>query len=51
MAVRIIEQQRQALAVMGDLIDSFLTIGEPEMARQSALLTDRASRSGGGELR
>jgi CheY-like chemotaxis protein len=45
MAVRIIEQQRQVLQVMADLIDSFLTIGEPEMARQPALLTDRASRS------
>ena len=51
MAVRIIEQQRQALAVLGDLFDGFLTIGEPEMARQPALLTERASRSGGGELR
>ena len=50
-AVRMIEQQRQVLQVMSDLIDSFLTIGELEIARQSALLTDRASRSAGGELR
>lgn len=45
MAVRIIEQQRQALEVMGNLIDSFLAIGEPEMAPQPARLTDVASRS------
>jgi hypothetical protein len=32
-AVRMIEQQRQALEVMADLIDSFLTIAEPEIAR------------------
>jgi len=44
-AVRMIEQQRQVLQVMTDLIDSFLTIGEPEMARQPARLTDLASRS------
>jgi CheY-like chemotaxis protein len=50
-AVRIIEQQRQALEVMADLIDSFLTIAEPEIARQPALLTDLAPRSAGGELR
>jgi len=50
-AVRMIEQQRQVLQVMTDLIDSFLTIGEPEITRQRALLTDRASRSAGGELR
>src|SRR6266481_891696 len=50
MAVRIIEQQRQALEVMGDLIDSFLTIGEPEMARAPALLTDLPSRSAGRKL-
>jgi CheY-like chemotaxis protein len=49
MAVRMIEQQRQVLQVMTDLIDSFLTIGELEIARQPALLTDRASRSTGGE--
>jgi hypothetical protein len=51
MAVRMIEQQRQVLQVMTDLIDSFLTIGELEITRQPALLTDRASRSAGGELR
>ena len=39
-AVRMIEQQRQALEVMADLIDSFLTIAEPEIARQPALLTE-----------
>lgn len=50
-AVRMIEQQRQVLHVMTDLIDSFLTIGELEITRQPALLTDRASRSAGGELR
>ena len=50
-AVRIIERQRQALEVMADLIDSFLAIAEPEIARQPVLLTDRASRSAGGELR
>ena len=50
-AVRMIEQQRQALEVMADLIDSFLAIAEPEIVRQPALLTDRASRSAGGELR
>ena len=50
-AIKMIEQQRQALEVMADLVDSFLTIGEPEIARQPARLTDRASRSAGGELR
>jgi CheY-like chemotaxis protein len=50
-AVRIIEQQRQALEVMADLIDSFLTIAEPEIARQPALLTDLASRYAGRKLR
>ena len=51
MAVRMIEQQRQVLQVMTDLIDSFLTIGELEIARAPALLTDLASRSTGEELR
>jgi hypothetical protein len=46
-----IEQQSQVLQVMNDLIDSFLTIGKREITRQPALLTDRASRSAGGELR
>jgi CheY-like chemotaxis protein len=50
-AVRMIEQQRQALEVMADLVDSFLTIAESEIARQSALLADLASRSPGGKLR
>src|SRR5205807_3232024 len=50
-AVRMIEQQRRALEVMADLIDSFFTIAEPEIARPPALLTDRASRSTGEELR
>jgi CheY-like chemotaxis protein len=51
LAVRMIEQHRQVLQVMTDLIDSFLTIGELEITRQPALLTDRASQSAGGELR
>jgi len=50
-AVRMIEQQRQALEVMADLIDSFLTIAEPEIAQQPAPLTDLASRSAGRKLR
>ena len=50
-AVRMIEQQRQALEVMADLIDSFLAVAEPEIARQPVLLTNRASRSAGGGLR
>ena len=50
-AVRMIEQQRQALEVMADLIDSFLTIAEPEIERAPALLTDLASRSAGRKLR
>jgi ActR/RegA family two-component response regulator len=35
-AVRMIEQQRQALDVMADLIDSFLTIAEPRAEEWSA---------------
>jgi len=51
-AVRMIERQRQALEVMADLIDSFLTIAEPEIAQQPApLITDLASRSVGRKLR
>lgn len=50
-AVRMIEQQRRALEVMADLIDRFLTIAGPEIARRPAPLTDRVSRSTGGELR
>src|SRR5207244_11666722 len=50
-AVRMIEQQRQALEVMADLIDGSLTIAEPEIAQQPAPLTDFASRSAGRKLR
>ena len=50
-AVRMIEQQRQVLQVMTDLLDGFLTIAEPEIGQQPALFTDRASRSASGELR
>jgi PleD family two-component response regulator len=35
-AVRMIEQQRQALEVMADLVDSCLTIAEPEIAQPRA---------------
>jgi CheY-like chemotaxis protein len=50
-AVRMIEQQRQVLQVMADLIESFLTIAEPEIRPQPALINDRASWSASGELR
>ena len=50
-AVRMIEQQRQALEVTANLIDSFLTSTEPEMARQPAPLRDLASRCADGKLR
>jgi CheY-like chemotaxis protein len=50
-AVRMIEQQRQALDVMADLIDGFLTIAEPGIARQPALLTNLASRFAAGKRR
>src|ERR1700730_2755944 len=50
-AVRMIEQQRQALEVMADLIDSFLTIAEDEAAQPPALFADLASRSAGRESR
>jgi len=50
-AVRMIEQQRQALNVMADLIDGFLTIAEPEIARWPGPLTNLASRSAGGKRR
>jgi ActR/RegA family two-component response regulator len=49
--VRIIERQRQALEVMADLIDSFLTIAEPEMPQPRAPLAHHASRSADGKLR
>ena len=39
-AVRMIEQQRQALEVMADLIDSFLTIDEAEAAQPPAPRTE-----------
>ena len=42
-AVRMIEQQRQALEVMADLIDSFLTIAEAEAA-QPPVAVGAASR-------
>jgi CheY-like chemotaxis protein len=51
LAVRMIENQRRALDVLTDLVDSLLTIAEPEMAHQPARLTDPASRSGGRTLR
>jgi CheY-like chemotaxis protein len=51
LAVRMIEHQRQALKVMADLIGGFLTIAEHEIAQQSALLTNPASRSAGGKRR
>jgi CheY-like chemotaxis protein len=50
-AVRMIDQQRQVLRVMADLIESFLTVAEPEIGRQPARFTDRASRSPSGEPR
>jgi len=50
-AVRMIEQQRQALEVMADLIDSFLTIVETEAAQPPALSANLASRSAGRESR
>ena len=50
-AVRMIEQQRQALEVMADLIDSFLTIAEAEAAQPPALFADLASRSAGRKSR
>jgi CheY-like chemotaxis protein len=50
-AVRMIEQQRQALEVMANLIEGFLTIAEPKIARHPARLTDLASRSAGGKVR
>jgi len=50
-AVRMIEQQRQALEVMADLIDSFLTIAEAEAAQPPALFTDLVSRSAGRKSR
>lgn len=50
-AVRMIEQQRQALAVMADLIDSLLTLVEPQTEWQPLLLPAFASQSAGAKLR
>jgi ActR/RegA family two-component response regulator len=50
-AVRMIEQQRQALEVMADLIDSLQTIAEAEAALPPALFGELASRSAGGKSR
>jgi CheY-like chemotaxis protein len=50
-AQRMIEQQRQTLGVITDLLDGFLTIAEPETAWQPTVLTDLASRSPGGKPR
>ena len=50
-AQRMIEQQRQTLEVITDLIDGFLTIAEPETAAQPIMLTDLTSRSPGGKPR
>src|ERR1700716_1371104 len=50
-AVRMIEQQRQALEVMADLIDSFQTIAEAEAAQPPALFGELASRSAAGKSR
>jgi CheY-like chemotaxis protein len=50
-ATRMIEQQRQALNVVADLIDGFLAIPEPGMARWPRALTNLTSRPAGGERR
>jgi CheY-like chemotaxis protein len=50
-AIRMIEQQRQALNVVADLIDGFLAIPEPRMARWPRLLTNLTSRPVGEERR
>ena len=46
---RMIEQQRQTLEVITDLIDGFLTIAEPKTATQPIMLTDLASQSPDGK--
>src|SRR6202035_4918702 len=46
-AQRMIEQQRQTIEVLTDLIDGFLTVTEPETAWQPTMLTDLAARSRG----
>jgi division protein CdvB (Snf7/Vps24/ESCRT-III family) len=50
-AVRMIEQQRQALEVMADLIDSFLTIAETQMAERAdtSVTEDRRYRWPAGD--
>jgi CheY-like chemotaxis protein len=50
-AQRMIEQQRQALEVITDLIDGFLTIAELETAGQLTILADLASLSADGKPR
>jgi CheY-like chemotaxis protein len=50
-AQRMIEQQRQTLEVMTDLIDGFLTISESETAGRPTVLTELAPRSAGGRPR
>jgi CheY-like chemotaxis protein len=50
-AQRMIEQQRQALEVMTDLIDGFLTIAELETAGQPTKLADLASPFADGKPR
>jgi CheY-like chemotaxis protein len=50
-AQRMIEQQRQALEVMTDLIDGFLTIAEFETLAQPTKLGDLASSFADGEAR
>jgi CheY-like chemotaxis protein len=50
-AQRMIEQQRQALEVITDLVDGLLRIAEPETAWQPTVLTDLASQSTGGKPR
>jgi CheY-like chemotaxis protein len=50
-AVRMIEQQRQALNVVADLIDGFLAIPEPGIARWPGPLANLTSRAAGGKRR
>jgi PleD family two-component response regulator len=50
-AVRMIEQQRKALEVMADVIDSILTIAEADAAQPRALFAHLASRSAGRKSR
>jgi CheY-like chemotaxis protein len=48
-AVRMIEQQRQALNVMADLIDGYRTFAEAEIAQWPGPLTKLASRTAEGK--